>query len=136
GPPGSRIEAERKLRMELQDEITNLPEADSKLRAKLFSMVEQAVHMVMNDKQDWKEFFDACQFALEQHTARPGLFNAALVILSSERNRRQAEACQLAEGVLKLIAERPEAFSERDRNQTGDMCRQYQARCAPQPAQT
>lgn len=132
----SQIEVERTLRLWLQEEITRLPAAETNVRSKLLGMIDQALRAVMNNRDDWKEYWSACQFALEQRAARPLLFNTALVILSSPRNNRTAELYELAGGVLKLISERPEAFSERDRNQTGTMCRQYRDRYAPAPVST
>jgi len=131
-PDDATLQAERALRLWLQNEIAHLPAAETRrVRERLFGMLDEALVCVMNHREGWREYLDACQFALEQHEARPRLFNTSLLTLSTPRNNRTAEIYPLAVQILKLIDERPEAFSERDRNQCTAICRQYRDRFAP-----
>jgi len=132
-PSDETLRAERALRLWLQNEIAQLPATETnRLRDRLFGMLDQALVCVMNHREDWREYLEACQFALEQREARPGLFSTSLLTLSTPRNHRTVEVYPLAVQILKLLDERPEAFSERDRNQCTAICCQYRDRFAPE----
>jgi len=135
-PDDATFQAERALRLWLQNQIVQTPAGEMKhVREQLFEMLDQALVCVMNHREDWREYLEACQFALEQHEARPGLFGISLTTLGTPRNNRTAEIYPLASQILKFIDERPEAFSERDRNQCMATCRQYRDRFAPKPTE-
>ncbi len=119
-PSANTVAAVRELRSSLQTEIVGLASEDENMRAKLFGLIEQALPLTMNNAAEADEYFQACEFALEQKAARPSLFSNGLTVLRAKDKGEQA--ARVAAGVLKLIKEQPERFSHGEKERLSKTC--------------